>query len=600
MGIDVRMMERDCLDWQEEDASLRSETALRRLKDALGAEARQDEPWEGEPWEHRVAAVYQVGPAPLLECLGHADPVVRQLAGYLLTYVDDDITAELLARLTLEEDAASRMGLLINLAGRDEDRALTFTGPEHSATDRLGAAFGLVLSHRRTEDGPELPDQVLDALLLCVRPAGKVLIGLLWVDQLRIWPLWAISPGLTPVDLQRWLKRLLDLPWVTDPSMNAEPGSPVLLATQLYQTHPELAIELLPRITELAATVELGRGVVGVPSLLPWFATRPGPDGPIRWDRDDPRLVALLHQVRNLYHRSPTVELRQILVVAQDPLAVPALLELVDRPLGKDSSALLRSATAHAAELTPPLAARLRQETDFGQLDLLVRALPDKNAVIAELIDRLLGVQRFNESRPTRDTYAVKVIVTLCEALGEFGGASPEVPAALLQVCAGNDLEVRLWAVRALMVLGRPADELVPILVSLITDHPSRSTKATPNQPATDTLGVGIDVQACRWLVTLGPAARAAEPVLRALLAEVDPDRSTRTMAARTWFGVMGDAETAIRALIEVTEPDYFRTSAEGEIRSISRVAPVLPTLEALAAEGNVRAGLLAASYRSA
>lgn len=612
MGFDRQLLRRDHDDWDLEARSERSEAALYRLQGALGTGARRDERRPEEPWEVRVAAAYWAGAPALLDCLADDDPVVRRMAAYVLTYADDDIAAILLRRLEVEDDAASRMALLINLARRsgDEGKLLAFTGPEHSPTDRLGAALGLMLRYQQPADssvsavssvptGPAVSEQVLDALVLCAGQAGRVLTELAWADLGWTSPQDLIQEKLPPVALQYWLRRMLELPWATDRTLFGRPGSLVVTATYLYRRHPELGIDLVPPITALLETVELGIAATGVPDLLPWFSARPGADGPVQWDRDDPRMVQLLEQVANLYHRSPTLGLLQILVAAADQRALPPLLELVGNPLLKASSEVLESATSFADELTPAITARLRTELDPEQLGLLVKTCPDKRKVISELAETLPSLLRFSESQAVRDPAAIKAIGSFCQELGKAGVATPAVLAALRQVCAGSDLEARQWAVRALMVLDQPAEEIVPILVSLITDHPSRSAKATPNQPAVDHIGWGIDTQACNWLANLGSEARAAEPALRALLAEVSPGRGIRAAGAKAWFRVTGDAETAIRVLVEMIESDYPGTIAENELRSISRVVPVVPTLEALAAEGVAGADRLAASYRS-
>ncbi|MEV6410684.1 hypothetical protein [Kribbella sp. NPDC051718] len=390
---------------------------------------------------------------------------------------------------------------------------------------------------------------------------------------------------------------MLDLPWATDPTLFGNPGSLVLMATHLYQTHPELAIELVPRIIELVATTDLGIVSTGVPDLGIWFRSRKGPDGPIPWDRSDRRLVGLLEQVANLYDRTPTLDLRRILVGAGHARAEQLLLELADRRLVKNSSGLLSSATEHAAALTPALVARFRQKKQLDQLEQLVNAFPDKQAVIPELIEKLLALLKFSGAQTTRNPDVIKVMLMICAQLGRVGGADPEVRAALLTVCAGSDLESRVWAARALMVLEHPADEVVPVLVSVITDHPRRSTKVSPNEPAVGEGGNGLDYLALMWIDQLGPAARAAEPVLRTLLSEVEPSPwiDIRVQAAKAWFKVTGDVETAVRVLVEVLET---KSLGEGTILEISRLTSILPVLDALAAEGSARAERLAAWYR--
>jgi hypothetical protein len=67
-----------------------------------------------------------------------------------------------------------------------------------------------------------------------------------------------------------------------------------------------------------------------------------------------------------------------------------------------------------------------------------------------------------------------------------------------------------------------------------------------------------------------------------------------RVFAAEAWFAVTGDAETAVRVLVDEVE---VKSRGEAEIRRISRVVPVLPILDALAAEGNTQAERIAASY---
>ncbi|MDX6280021.1 MAG: hypothetical protein QOH03_1092, partial [Kribbellaceae bacterium] len=582
------------------------------LKGALGEEFQRARPAD---WEQQLESVYSVGLVPLLGCLRHPDPVVRRITAYLLTYVDDDITTQLLNRLADEEDAATRMALLVSLADRDAERVLAFTEPGNSATDRLGAAYGLTLSHRRAalalEHGQvgvvsqhqdegvlEIPEQVLDALVLCVGPAGRTMtMELPWAAQGGSWALWAIHPTLPPTALRYWLQRMLDLPWATDPTLFGKPGSLVLMATQLYQTHPELAIELVPRIIDLVATTDLGIVSTGVPDLGDWFRKRKGPDGPIPWDRSDRRLVALLEQVANLYDRTPTLDLRRILVVAGHARAEQLLLELVDRRLGRESTELLTWAIRHAAALTPPLAARFRQEKEFDQLKHLVKAFPDKQAVIPELTGKLLALLQLSEGQTSRNPDVIEVMVLICAELGRVGGTDPAVPSALLAVASGSDLESRTWAARALMVLEHPVEELVPILVSVITDHPTRSTKVPPNQPPLGAGGGGLDYLALFWIDMLGPAARAAEPVLRTLLSEVDPSPfgDIRIQAAKAWFKVTGDAETALRVLVEVLET---KALGEGTVLEISLMTPVVPILEAIAAEGSAQAERMATWLR--
>ncbi|MFI5711400.1 hypothetical protein [Kribbella sp. NPDC051620] len=619
MGFDRRKLSADFdddLDEYGEPGPL-NHSALERLKAALGDKLDRARPAETEQWEQQLQSVHSVGLVPLLGCLRHPDPVVRRITAYLLTYVDDDITTQLLNRLADEEDAATRMALLVSLADRDADRVLALTEPGNSDTDRLGAAYGLTLrhrqaalasqygqvgvlsAHRQDDDGPVIAEQVLDALVLCIGPAGRTMtMELPWAEGGGSWALWAVQPTLPPTALQYWLQRMLDLPWATDPTLFGNPGSLVLMATHLYQTHPELAIELVPRISELVATTDLGIVSTGIPDLLTWFKPRQGPDGPIPWDRSDRRLVDLLEQLANLYDRTPTSGLRRILVVAGHARAEQLLLELVDRRLVSNSDDLLASAIEHAPALTPPLAARFRQEKQLDQLKQLVNAFPDKQAVLPELTEKLLALLQFSEDQTTRDPDVIKVMVMICEQLGRFGGADQQVRAALLRVCAGSDLESRAWAARALMVLEHPADEVVPILVSVITDHPSRSTKVPPNEPACGDGGGSLDYLALLWIDQFGPAARAAEPVLRTLLSEVDPSPwiDIRVQAAKAWFKVTGDVDTAVRVLIEVLET---KSLGEGTILEISRLAPVLPALDALAGEGSARAKRLAAWYRT-
>ncbi|GAA0951576.1 hypothetical protein GCM10009554_53240 [Kribbella koreensis] len=615
MGFDSRKLSADFDDDFDEygEPGPLNHSALERLKAALGEKLERARPAEAERWEQQLESVHSVGLVPLLGCLRHPDPVVRRITAYLLTYVDDDITTQLLNALADEQDAAARMALLVSLADRDAGRVLAFTEPGNSDTDRLGAAYGLTLRHRQadpasrpaqaelpllnrqTEGGSEIPERVLDALVLCAGPAGRTMtMELPWAEGGGSWALWAVQPTLPPTALRYWLQRMLDLPWATDPTLFGNPGSLVLMATHLYQTHPDLAIELVPRIIDLVATTDLGIVSTGVPDLMAWFKDRKGPDGPIPWDRGDRRLVVLLDQLANLNDRTPTLGLRRILVAAGHPRAEQFLLELVDRRLSNESSEVLGSAAGHATALTPPLVARFRQEKQFDQLERLVDAFPDKQAVRPELTEKLLALLRFSEGQTTRNPDVIKVMVMLCQQLGRVGEADPAVRAALLTVGAGSDLESRAWAARALMDLRHPADEVVPILVSVITDHPRRSTKVPPNEPALGEGGIGLDYLALMWIDQLGPAARAAEPVLRTLLSEVDPSPwvDIRVQASKAWFKVTGDAETAVRVLVAVRET---KSLGDGTVLEISLMTPVLPILNELAAEGSAQAARLAA-----
>jgi HEAT repeat protein len=432
MGFDLRKLSADHADDYDEDGwpGRSNVHRLRRFKEALGPAMRQVEPPMEEVWAWEIESLYAAGPTALLDCLQHADPVVRRMAAYVLTYVDDDITPGLLKRLELEQDAASRMALLISLADRDQPLVLTFVEPGNSPTDRLGAAFGLLLRHRQTSS--EIPDEVLDALVLSATPAGERLMDLPWAGDGGSAAYWVIKPKLPPLALQRWLSRLLEL----------EPQAGELIEQSLATPEP------ISTIGKTVVSTEDGRGDV------------------------------LLQDLAHLY-------------------------------FGEDTAELIGSATVTTQELTSVLAARLRTETDLEQVERLASAFPDKRAVLPELTRRLLRVLHFHQGQATRNLAAVKAMESICHELGQAGGADPDVRAALLKVCGDDDLEVRLGGARALTELGHPADELVPILVSLITDHPRRSTKMPPNQPAVDHYSRGTDSGALPYLGRVG-AGRAS------------------------------------------------------------------------------------------
>jgi HEAT repeat protein len=243
--------------------------------------------------------------------------------------------------------------------------------------------------------------------------------------------------------------------------------------------------------------------------------------------------------------------------------------------------AALRGLGAAAAAAAPTLVETLRDDderqeaiealTEMGAaaVPALLAGLSENNSRLRSRALRTLGfigpAARAALAAAVRalDDPEDKVRAQAVFALGRLAPFPEAAVAELGRSLKDESHEVRREAIKVLRELGPGAAAATPALVSLLaTDDPDEL-------PDDDEL---IDV--VEALGTIGPAAApAAEPLVRAMLADLREPAAVRTIAALAVWRVCGDKTTAAAALRELAQKDIpSKRRAKPEAANASQV----------------------------
>ncbi|TJZ57138.1 hypothetical protein FCH28_06670 [Streptomyces piniterrae] len=539
-------------------------------------------------WADQLSRTLTAGLPALLARLSHPDTTVRRILPVVFAYADapaDEVVPALLAHSASDPDAPVRLGLLFALGLHCDipevrDHLLRRMRGEQPA-DALGAALGLLLPPVAETDD-EVIEEVLDVLTLCAGPAGEALSELAWCDpewvgrQVPYGPVSVVDDWLTPTPelRSRWLTRMLS--GLSDGRLDAA-TAPILIEAadrlfqkdrDLYADHAATVASLVehphPVVRREAVATNYLPADTGYTEALARVLQRP-PQGPAPDTQDpDPDIQG---PDPDMQGPDPDVFDKALYVLARrgDPRCAAPIREKIGR--GTAHAGLLDVAKDLADQLWPHVRARLGQELAAAEVCALLRGTSPWRGgepAVPQVITTLERLSRGIDATESPEFDELEAASAACMFLRKWGLSDPRALATLRRVSVGEDLEIGLSAIRALMGLGESSDdEVVQLLLNVL------ARRARPGRTA-GRRGWRFDTNACGWLGELGPRAQLAAASLRRIRDTTTEAHELRVAAAHALWRIDGDADGALPVLREyATSEDRLGARARDAVRRI-------------------------------